>query len=211
MGQVERLRACNRSQSLALSREKALPVGHTDRRNFGICNGNLFGCALMVRNRHSPSDKLPMCLSERSRPRGIEASSSTVRRNRFIIGGTYGPHFGSVHQPSTDSTRSWRGSWPRDVAGGEGHPARASLRYRAEYALSQLGKEGRSCRAWSIPLDLGGGLPYSRTRRDIRSLLGWFTLSCSDAACMGRLHQSHQHPSADIYIRIPSSRLGLVA
>jgi len=35
MGQVERVRACNGSQSLALSREKALPVGHPDRRNLG--------------------------------------------------------------------------------------------------------------------------------------------------------------------------------
>jgi hypothetical protein len=43
MGQVGSVCACNGSQSLALSREKALPVGHPDRRNFGICNGNIFG------------------------------------------------------------------------------------------------------------------------------------------------------------------------
>src|SRR5260370_12920858 len=49
MGQVGSVCACNWSQSLALPSEKALPVGHPDRRDSRICNGNLFGGALMQR------------------------------------------------------------------------------------------------------------------------------------------------------------------
>src|SRR6267142_1236679 len=53
MGQVGSVCACNRSQPLALPGEKALPLGHPHRRNFGIRNGDLFGEALMPGNRSS--------------------------------------------------------------------------------------------------------------------------------------------------------------
>src|SRR5258708_39550863 len=46
MGQVGSVRACNGSQSLALSSEKALPLGHTHRGNVGLYNRNLFGWPL---------------------------------------------------------------------------------------------------------------------------------------------------------------------
>ena len=126
-------------------------------------------------------------------------------------GRTYGPYFGSVHQPTADGARGGRGSWPRNVAGGKGRLVRAALLYRAEYALPQLGEEGRSCRDGSFPLDTDGRLPYPRKGRDIRPLLRWFALSCRDAARMGRFHQSHQRPSAGIDLRIFSGRLDLVA
>src|SRR5258708_36849141 len=46
MGQVGSVRACNGSQSLALSSEKALPLGHTHRGNVGLYKRNLFGWPL---------------------------------------------------------------------------------------------------------------------------------------------------------------------
>src|SRR5258706_2614336 len=49
MGQVRSVCAGNRSQSLALSSEKALPLGHPDRGDSRICNRNLFGGALIQR------------------------------------------------------------------------------------------------------------------------------------------------------------------
>src|SRR6266568_8779682 len=49
MDQVGSVCACNRSQSLALPGEKALPVGYPDGRDSRICNRNLFGGALMQR------------------------------------------------------------------------------------------------------------------------------------------------------------------
>src|SRR5260370_19912341 len=49
MDQVGSVCACNRSQSLALPGEKALPVGYPDRRDSRICNRKLFGGAVMQR------------------------------------------------------------------------------------------------------------------------------------------------------------------
>jgi len=47
--------------------------------------------------------------------------------------------------------------------------------------------------------------------RDIRSLLGRLVLPCSDALGMGYFHQSNQHPSARIDLRLLSGRLGFAA
>src|SRR6266852_59375 len=57
MGQVGSVCACNGSQPLALSCEKALPVGHPHRRNFGIRNGDLFGETLMPGKRGDRTSK----------------------------------------------------------------------------------------------------------------------------------------------------------